>query len=188
MSSRGHEAPVELSLTEYAVLGTVAEGRRHGFAVARLLGADGELGLIYTVARPAVYRAVERLAAAGLVVFLTVEPGDRGPRRTPLEVTARGSHLLEDWLWSPVAHVRELRTDFLLKVALIDRTGRDPSLLISAQIDVVEPIVAGIVQTHERSEGAERTISLWRARSAQAALQFLQELEAERSPRGKRSR
>lgn len=173
----------ELSLAELAVLGVVAEGRRHGFAVARILEPSGELGLIYGVGRPAVYRSIERLADAGLVGYLDAEPGNRGPRRTPLRVTESGHRALEEWLWEPVGHIRQLRTEFLVKFALIERSGRDPAPLIAAQTEVVAPIVAGIIESQPVAKGTERVVSLWRAHSARAALQFLVELGGPDRPR-----
>lgn len=171
-----------LSLVELTVLGTVAEERRHGFAVARILEPDGELGLIYGIGRPAVYRSIERLGDAGLLEYLGVEPGNRGPRRTPLSVTVAGRRVLEEWLWQPVGHIRQLRTEFLMKVALIARSGRDPGPLVAAQTQIVTPIVAGIVDSRQYALGTERVVAMWRAHSARAALRFLEELGAADRP------
>lgn len=165
-----------LSLAEHTILGVVAEGRRHGFAVARLLAPDGDIGQVYGVARPAVYRGLERLLDAGLVQALDVEPGDRGPRRTPLRITRSGRRVLDAWLWEPVRHVRQIRTEFLVKVVLIERAGGDPSSLVRAQIDVLVPVVEAIAEHHAGTSGSERPVSLWRTRSAQATLRFLEEL------------
>jgi DNA-binding PadR family transcriptional regulator len=182
MPGGGRRDDHDLSLTELAILGSVAEERRHGFAVARILEPGGELGLIFGVGRPAVYRSIERLGDAGLLEYLDVEPGHRGPRRTPLRVTVAGRLVLEKWLWQPVEHIRHLRTEFLMKVTLIERSGRDPGPLIAAQAEVVAPIVAGIVETQQHAAGTERVVALWRAHSARAALQFLEELGAADRP------
>lgn len=176
---RSDETETALSLAEYAVLGVVGEGRQHGFAVARLLGDDGDVGRVYGVARPAVYRAIERLTDAGLLETLDVEPGDRGPRRTPLELTGTGRRTLDGWLAVPVRHVRDIRTEFLVKVVLISRAGGDPTGLIRSQVEVVAPVVAGLVERHRAAVGTERVVAAWRLRSAQAAQQFLEELAAE---------
>lgn len=181
MPSDGQSALTSLSLAEYAVLGVVAEGRQHGFAVARLLAPGREIGRVYAVARPAVYRAIERLVEARLIRELELEPGDRGPQRTPLRITPAGRRALDAWLWTPVRHVREIRTEFLAKVVLIDRTGGDPSPLIAAQVEVLGPVVDAIAERHRGTEGSERTVSLWRMRSAQATLEFLDELAADRA-------
>lgn len=175
----GHPAPA-LSLAEFAVTGVVAEGRVHGFAVARLLAPGGEIGKVYEVGRPAVYRAIERLIEFGLIRPLNAEPGEGGPRRTPLAVTPRGRRRLEQWCWQPVDHVRELRTGFLLKLTFLDRAALDPAPLIAAQIEALRPVVASIEQQHRESAGRDRAVSMWRAYSARSALQFLVDLAAER--------
>lgn len=180
-SVKSSEPAAQLSLAEFAVLGVVAEGRQHGFAVARLLAPDGELGRVYGVARPAVYRAIERLTDARLIKTLKAEPGERGPRRTPLTVTPAGRRTLDAWLWIPVRHVRQIRTEFLVKVLLIERAGGDPSPLIRAQIEIITPVVEAITGRHGGATGSERAVSLWRSHSAQATLQFLEELAADTS-------
>lgn len=181
MPPSGREPVPVLSLAEYAVLGIVAECPVHGFAVARLLGTDGDIGGVYAVARPAVYRAIERLIGLGLLESLSAEKGQGGPRRTPVAVTAEGRRWLEAWLWQPVPHIRELRTAFLVKLTLLDRAGLDPSRLIGEQIDTLEPIVASIEAQRRQRAGRDRAVSMWRAYSARAALQFLIDLVAERA-------
>jgi PadR family transcriptional regulator AphA len=165
-----------LSLTEYAILAVVAERPQHGFAVARLLAPEGEIGEVYAVARPAVYRAIDRLIDAGMIQPLAAQPGDRGPKRTPLTVTKPGRRELDAWLGCPVQHVREVRTGFLLKVVLLERRGLSPLPLIRSQIKVLTPVVKGIEASSPASPGA---VSLWRTHSARATLRFLQELSTQ---------
>ena len=50
--------PRDLSLTEWIVLALVAEGPSHGFAIAKELRADSDLGRVMTVQRALVYRAL----------------------------------------------------------------------------------------------------------------------------------
>jgi PadR family transcriptional regulator AphA len=167
------EGSLRVSLTEYAILAIVAERPQHGFAVARLLAPEGEIGEVYAVARPAVYRAIDRLVDSGMIEPLTAQPGDRGPERTPLSVTKSGRRELEAWLGCPVQHVREVRTGFLLKVVLLERRGLSPLPLIRSQIDVLTPVVNGIEASYPASPGA---VALWRKHAARATLRFLQEL------------
>ena len=169
-------AAARLSLAENVVLGLIAQGGSHGFAVARLLQPDGEMGRVYTLARPAVYRSIERLVDSGLVQALGVEPGNRGPKRTRLRVTEAGSAVLESWLASPVAHVRQLRTEFLAKLALLDRFGRDTTPLVDAELRRIREIVDALSSQEQVATGFDHTLALWRLRSGQAALRFLEDL------------
>ncbi|NDG77267.1 MAG: PadR family transcriptional regulator, partial [Acidimicrobiia bacterium] len=67
-----------LSLLDQIVLALVAESPRHGFDVAENLATDEALSLAVTVRRPLVYRALDDLAAAGLITVARREPGSRG--------------------------------------------------------------------------------------------------------------
>ena len=49
-----------LSAAAWAVLGVVAEGPTHGFAVAAVLAPDGPLGQVWTLPRPMVYRELDK--------------------------------------------------------------------------------------------------------------------------------
>src|SRR3954468_19041632 len=80
---------MRLGLAEQAVLAVLAERPAHGFAVAALTAKDGELGRVWHIPRPVVYRALGRLAEAGLVDAGDAESGP-GPQRTPYAVTAAG--------------------------------------------------------------------------------------------------
>lgn len=164
-----------LSLTEWAVLAVLAERPAHPFAVARLLAQDGELGRVLTVRRPLVYRAAERLAAAGLCRPDHTEPGEGGPERTVYRATPSGRRALAKWLAEPVTRVRELRLEFLLKVRLTRRAGRSPLPLVQAQRAALASRLAGLVAA---DEAAADEVALWRRHNAGSARAFLEDLEA----------
>ena len=162
-----------ISLAEWAVLATLAERPAHLFAVARLLAKDGDLGRVLTLRRPLVYRAADRLAANGLCRPDHSEPGEGGPERTVYRITAAGRRALERWLGEPVAHVRDLRTEFLLKVLLAVRAGRSPLALVEAQQAALAPTFAGLA-----ASGGHDEVSLWRQHNAAGAKAFLDDLAA----------
>ncbi|HSQ36301.1 MAG TPA: PadR family transcriptional regulator [Acidimicrobiia bacterium] len=162
-----------VSLTEWAVLAALAEQPAHLFAVARLLAKDGALGRVLTLRRPLVYRAADRLAAGGLCRPDHSEPGEGGPERTVYRITAAGRRALERWLGEPVAHVRDLRTEFLLKVLLTVRAGRSPLPLVKAQQEALAPTFAALA-----ADAGHDEVGLWRQHSAAGAKAFLAELAA----------
>lgn len=155
------------------MLAALAERPAHPFAVARLLAQDGELGRVLTVRRPLVYRAAERLAAAGLCRPDHTEPGEGGPERTVYRVTAAGRRALAKWLAEPVIRVRDLRLEFLLKVRLTRRAGRSPLPLVRAQR---EALAARLEVLAVGAESGDE-VALWRRHNAAAAQAFLEELE-----------
>lgn len=162
---------IELSLTEWVVLALLTERQIHGFALARELEADSDLGRILTVHRPLVYRALDRLVGDGLAEPHQVEPGDAGPQRTLHRATRRGRRAVGRWLDRPVAHVRDLRMEFLLKLRLNQRHDRDPSTLIQAQHRTLAATLDRLTTAPH-----EDVVDLWRAHNAAAARSFLDDL------------
>jgi PadR family transcriptional regulator AphA len=162
-----------LSPGEWAVLGLIAERPRHGFAVRKALGPDGEVGRVWSLPGPLVYRALTTLQAKGLAEVVGAERSDVGPQRTLVTATPSGREALRAWLWQPVEHLRDFRSLFMLKLALLHRTGEEPGALLAAQRARVGPIVAALEDQVRTSAGFDRTLATWRLESARAAVRFL---------------
>ena len=160
------------SPTEFAVLGILAEGPSHGFAISKLLDAEKDVGRVLTVRRPLVYRALDRLVGAGYAEPVATERGGAGPQRTIHRITRRGRRCLDSWLTEPVEHVRDLRIEFLLKLILLRRSGRSPIELIAAQRAALEPTLNALEDT-----APEDPVELWRRHNAAAAGAYLEHLE-----------
>ena len=114
-----------MALPEWTVLALLSQRPAHGFAVSQLTASDGELGRIWRIPRPVVYRAIGRLVDAGLIAPESVEPG-LGPQRTIYSVTPQGREEAERWLSTPVEHVRDIRSHLLIKLALLYRQAAIP--------------------------------------------------------------
>jgi PadR family transcriptional regulator AphA len=163
-------------LAEHVVLGLISERPAHGFAVARLVARDGPLGRVYEIPRPVVYRAIDRLVDRGLLAPRRVEQGHGGPQRTVYGVTPRGRRELRSWLGRPVEHVRDLRTEFLAKLALLERVNEDPGPLLVAQLRVLGHIVAALAEQQQTVRDFDRTILAWRYHAAEAAVRFVESI------------
>ena len=61
------------------------------------------------------------------------EPSTTGPPRTLLETTAEGSRMVAEWLREPVEHLRDARSELMLKLLFLDRRGGDITPLLTAQ-------------------------------------------------------
>jgi PadR family transcriptional regulator AphA len=171
-----------LSLPEWTVLTVLAERPAHGFAVAQLTAPGGELGRIWQIPRPVIYRAIGRLLDAGLITPDAVEPG-RGPQRTLYTVTRSGREATADWLDTPVQHVRDVRSHLLLKLALLDRAGCDPAGLLSRQRATLEPIAQAIKAERPPRKGFDATLLAWRRATTAATMNFLDDV-SKPAPRG----
>ena len=163
-----------LSLAEWLVLCLVCEKPQHGFAIARLLGSDGELGKIWRVPKPVVYRALQRLEQAGLLLPTAPEPSSMGPVREPVKVTAEGRKLAAAWLTTPASHARDVRSELLVKLALLDRSATDPGSLLDAQRDQLIPVARALEERLAAATGFDRTLVLWRSETISATLRFLE--------------
>lgn len=161
----------DLSVTEYAVLGVLAERPSHGFAIARELSAKGDVGRIITVRRPLVYRALDRLVHSDLAEPVHTEKGDAGPNRVVHRATGAGRHELSGWLSRPVDHVRDMRIELLLKIALLIRSQVSPASLIAAQRRLIQPTLRALDEAVSNDP-----VEIWRQHSARAAGTFLEEL------------
>jgi DNA-binding PadR family transcriptional regulator len=167
-----------LSLSEWTVLALLREQPAHGFAIAQLTAPGGELGRIWRIPRPVVYRSIGRLAEAGLITPESVEPG-LGPQRTIYAVTARGRQEAENWLGTPVEHVRDIRSHLLIKLALLYRAGWDPAGLLKRQRAVLDPIALAIEAQRAELDGFDAVLLAWRRATAAAALGFLDDVTAQ---------
>ncbi|WP_432835676.1 PadR family transcriptional regulator [Dactylosporangium sp. CA-092794] len=165
-----------LSLPEWIVLALVDEAPAHGFAIAALTAEDGDVGRVWQVPRPIVYRAADRLTAAGLLVIAGTQAGHRGPQRSVLSVTPAGAAAVAEWLARPVAHVRDLRSEFLVKLALLTRRGRPLDALVAAQRETLAPLEPALARRRDRAEGFAAILAAWRHENARAALRFLDSL------------
>jgi DNA-binding PadR family transcriptional regulator len=155
------------SLTEWVVLGLIAEEPTHGFALSRLLARGGEVGRVWAATRPLTYRAIDQLAADGLIEPVRTEPGG-GPPRTVHRVTRAGRQALRRWLAQPVDHPREVRAELLVKLLLLERAGQPTVPLLQAQREAFDDTLAVA-----RDSAATDSVSRWRAEQAAAIDRFL---------------
>jgi DNA-binding PadR family transcriptional regulator len=168
---------VPMALAEWTVLVLLSQRPAHGFAVAQLTEPSGELGRIWRIPRPVVYRAIGRLVEAGLITPESVEPG-LGPQRTIYTATGPGRQEAERWLSTPVEHVRDIRSHLLIKLALLHRAGRDPADLVRHQRIVLEPIARAMRAPGAERDGFDAILLAWRRATAAAAIGFLDDITA----------
>jgi DNA-binding PadR family transcriptional regulator len=130
-----------LSLAEWTVLALISEAPTHGFAICRITAPDRQLGRIWHIPQPTIYRAIGLLREAWLIAPQTLEP-ESGPQRTIYSATPAGHEAAAAWLDTPVEHVRDVRSHLLIKLALLDRGGTDATGLLQRQKAILEPIAA----------------------------------------------
>lgn len=172
-----------LSLAEWLLLCLVREKPSHGHALAVLLDRKGSLGQVWSVPRGALYRDLQRLELLGLIRTTGERQASLGPARWVLEVTPAGQAAAQAWLRMPVEHARDVRSELMVKLALLDRAGSDSQALVEAQLARLQPLAAILSDQLRAATGFERTMLLWRHKSLTATVSFLEGLKAARSRR-----
>jgi DNA-binding PadR family transcriptional regulator len=162
-----------LSLAEWLVLCLVCEEPRHGFAIARLLESTGSMGKIWRVPKPVVYRARQRLEQLGLVQSAELQPSSLGPAKLPVDATRAGRKLATNWLDRPASHNRDVRSELLVKLALLDRADLGSRDLLDAQRRQLGPMAAALEDKLAKASGFDHTLLLWRYETLCATLRFL---------------
>ena len=160
---------VHLSLARWALLGLLAEQPRHGFALTKLLAPRGEVGQLWSVPISAVYRSLAGLEQAGLVRATSIEASYLGPQRTVYAITDVGGRILEAWLGEPVSHVRDVRSELMLKLLLLERSNQSHHALLDAQRERFAEVVAALEDTAPQAG----VLGHWRLENARAVIRFL---------------
>jgi DNA-binding PadR family transcriptional regulator len=169
----------ELTVGEWAVVGLLAEEPSHGFAIARAMAPDGEVGKVWTVRRPLVYRAIETLTGMGLVRAAGTVASTSGPQRTVLQATSAGKRALTRWLRQPVDHVRDARSLLMLKLLFLTRREADLAPLLPAQRALFAELAERLERAANEADGFDRALVLWRLESTTAAVRFVEAMLAD---------
>jgi hypothetical protein len=97
-----------------------------------------------------------------------------GGNRTILGLTRSGREAALSWLNEPVVHLRDVRSELLLKLILCEVASVDPAPLIEAQRQISEPVARKWAA--EIRGGNRDPVTLWRHESSRAVVRFLQRL------------
>jgi DNA-binding PadR family transcriptional regulator len=163
----------ELAPGEWSVLALLSDAPAHGWALAEEMSRSGEVGRVWAVGRPLVYRALELLESRGLIESVGSEPGARGPNRALFKATPEGREELAQWLSEPVDHVREVRSLLLLKLVLLERAGLDNRPLLESQRALTVPAVAALEARLLESVGTEHVFVRFRLETTRSVVCFI---------------
>ena len=122
---------------EYAVLGLLAIRPMHGYEMARYFDRD-ELNLVCPIEQSLLYTYLRNVEGRGLVRWTEEREGARPPRKR-FELTDEGYELVHAWLRQPVARIREIRLDFLVKLYILGQVDQAAERrLLGEQIGVCQ--------------------------------------------------
>ena len=75
-------------------------------------------------------------------------------------------------LESPVEHIRDVRTEFLVKLLLRSRSGLDSETLVITQQALLAPTIDALTSSH----GDDDFVDVWRRENARAVRRFLDQV------------
>ena len=162
----------QLLLGEWACLGILYPAPAHGFALAARLKPSGDVGRVWSLSRPLTYRSLEQLTMRGYVHPIGEEPGIAGGNRTIVAATRSGRAQLRRWLSTPVVHLRDLRSELLLKLVIAEICEIDLTDMLALQREHIEQLCAALNSQIDDSDSVD-VVALWRSESSSAALRFL---------------
>jgi DNA-binding PadR family transcriptional regulator len=169
----------QLLLGEWACLGILYPAPTHGFAIAARLKPAGDIGRVWSLSRALTYRSLDQLTTRGYVHAVGEEPGLAGGNRTILAATRSGRAQLRKWLNTPVTHLRDLRSELLLKLIIADLCDIAIDDMLDRQHDHIERMAEAIAAQMDPDAPVD-VVDLWRQESSAAALRFLTRLPRHR--------
>ncbi len=162
---------------EWACLGVLYGEPAHGWAVARRLRPDGDIGRVWQLSRPLTYRSLDRLVERGWVRPVAEEAGVGGPNRRILAVTRTGRTRFGRWVATPVEHLRDLRSELLLKLVFAETYDLDVGPMLDAQRRLLGEQLDALT-ADDRS--LDDVVVRWRVEATRAAVRFVDEYRARR--------
>ena len=128
--------------TEYALMGVLMSGPKHGYEILQLL--ETGLGPAWSVSTSQLYVLLKRLEKEGLVSS-TLQTQDTRPAKRVFSLMPTAEKKFLNWLESPTQHVRDLRIEFLAKLFFFRNLGlQGGNALVDAQIALLEEVKQGL--------------------------------------------
>ena len=165
----------QLSVAEGACLALVAAGVTHGYDVAKHFQPEGDIGEVFTLSNPVVYRTLKVLESDGLLTS-TDSLGVRKQLKFTLGCTDLGHVAVADWLNTPVTHLRDIRGEFLVKMLLRGAAGYEAESFLAQQRSVLSGVITQLL-----ADKSTTAVATWRREQARAVARFLDELAGHES-------
>jgi DNA-binding PadR family transcriptional regulator len=144
---------------EHALLGLIMRegGEAHGYDLARHFEPPSPLSDVLRLEQAMLYQHLKKLERRGWL-SMTVQLQQARPPRRVYQITPAGRAELRRWLAEPVAHTREIRLEFLVKLffaltfdaELADRLLREQSLRCEQLATSLQAQIAALEAREER--------------------------------------
>lgn len=163
-------ARTDARLAREVVLALVVAEPRHGWALQRELAPTGSIGRAWTLSRQLTYRAIDALVDEKLARRAAPREG-MGGDKVIISPTAAGRRHCAAWLDEPVTHLRDVRTELLVKLMLREQHRLDSAEFVTRQRAVFAPLIERLLATSDTG-----VVATWRRENATAVRRFLDSL------------
>lgn len=180
--------------TEYALLGLLWDGPRHGYELHHAFDPHQELGAICHLEQALLYSQLKKLEHLGYIESTLVPQEARPPRRM-VRLTEKGRRAFRVWVETPVQRLREIRLLFLLKLYFARSFGpASMHLLLRRQIEACQTLLNSLKEGLSGAADAPSApagiafhdfrilVDQTRMRQTEATLGWLRELEEQETP------
>jgi DNA-binding PadR family transcriptional regulator len=144
--------------TEYALLGSLMSGPRHGYEIMRFF--NSELGSTWHISTSQLYILLKKLKDQGLV-HSSIEFQETRPSKRVFTLSEEGTETFLRWLHSPTEHARDIRIEFLTKLFFLEHLSLEgASELIDAQIGLLEKLRKSMAEEERFENDSFRALVL----------------------------
>jgi len=134
--------------TEYALLGSLMSGPRHGYDIQQFFNA--RFGSTWYIGTSQLYALLKRLEENGLLRS-SMEAQNTRPSKRIFFLTEKGKNGFLHWLNSPCEHVRDIRIEFLAKLFFFNQLSMDGGEgLIEEQIKVLKKMKREVIKRRKK--------------------------------------
>ena len=129
-SLKSVSAPLRPSPLGLAVLGLLQVGPLHPYGIQRLIKLWGKEQVVNVGQRANLYRMINRLHEAGLIVVRQTERDQQFPERTVYELTDEGRRTSREWLTSMLSTPRNEFPEFPAALSFVMGLSPEESLAV----------------------------------------------------------
>jgi DNA-binding PadR family transcriptional regulator len=138
-------------VAEYALLGLLRDGPRHGYRLAEAFEPQSRLGIVLRLKMGQMYAYLRKLERQGLLKAHHELNHDSHHTRRVFALTDAGARAFDAWLAAPVEATREMRLAFMVKLAFTLSDAQAALALIERQRAATSAWL-----TRQRSRAEER--------------------------------
>ncbi len=159
---------------EYALLGVLMAGPKHGYEVYNYFSSS--MDQFWRLSMSQTYALLKRMEKDGAVISKE-EWQDNRPAKKIFSITRCGKERFLKWVFSPVNHVRNLRIEFMAKLFFIHQFNLKGALtIIDKQIVILQEKLHLIQRSRETSmDEFQKALHSFKIAQTVSALNWLRE-------------